>query len=474
MTRTEFIHQMYALFPYEPTKGQAELIDALTAFLYLRDQNSLFLLKGYAGTGKTTIVSLLVRLFKLLGKKTLLMAPTGRAAKVLSAYARAPAFTIHKQIYQLQSTAGGGIQLFLAENKHRNTLFIIDEASMIPDESTSIDSHSFGGRRLLDDLMEFTYSGNNCRMILLGDDAQLPPVGLDISPALDLNYLKSNYHQQILHFELKDVVRQAEDSGILSNATTIRNNLDTEGISRLINHHQFNDVSAITGEMLEEYLQESFSGKDAEDSIIVTRSNKRANVFNQEVRKRILLRENEIAAGDLLMIVKNNYFWVPKNSKIGFLANGDLIEIMRIEGYEELYGYRFASVNVRLIDYPDENDISIKILLDTLQIDGPSLSSNETSGFMDEVMKDYEDIPTRRQKIEKVKNNPWFNAVQVKFGYALTCHKTQGGQWDNVFIDLGYLNEEFIDRSFYRWLYTAFTRARKKIYLINFPERFFT
>jgi len=473
MIRQEFIERLKDLFPYEPTPSQHQLIEELTTFLYSRDKQSIFLLKGYAGTGKTTIISSLVKLFKQLHKKTLLMAPTGRAAKVLAGYASASAFTIHKKIYQLKNMSDGSFNLSLAPNTYKNTLFIVDEASMIPDDSLSAEGSFFNNQRLLDDLMQYTWSGNNCRMILVGDDAQLPPVGIDLSPALDIHYLKATFHSNIFHFELKDVVRQALDSGILLNATNIRNNLDSEGISGIISTSDFDDVIPITGELLEEYLNDAFNGTNSEDSIIITRSNKRANIFNQEVRKRILIRENEIAAGDLMMIVKNNYFWIQKNSEIGFLANGDMFEIMRIGKYEELYGYHFADITARLIDYPGETDISLKIMLDTLNLDGPSLSQTNTRNFTEEVMKDYEDIPSKRSRMEAVKNNPYFNAVQVKFGYALTCHKTQGGQWDNVFIDLGYLNEEHIDRSFYRWLYTAFTRARKQVFTINFPEGFF-
>lgn len=472
MLKEHFLKLLLSQFPYEPTSGQNKLLSYLSAFIYTKTENPLFILKGYAGTGKTTIVSTLVKNLPALNQHSVLLAPTGRAAKVLSSYSGKQAFTIHKKIYMANTGSDGSVRLVLAKNVHKNTIFFVDEASMIPDNNSS-DGSLFSGSSLLHDLIEYVYSSHKCKLVFIGDVAQLPPVNLDISPALDIDFLKSSFALTIGIFELKEVVRQSLESGILFNATTIRNKLDNQGFENIIRMDGFSDLFQINGEMLEDALNENFSNDMLENSVIITRSNKRANIYNQELRNRVLYRENEISSGDLLMVVKNNYFWLDKKSKAGFIANGDIIEILRIEQYEELYGYRFANLTVRLIDYPEEKDLQVKIMLDTIMADGPSLTQQESRQFFDEVMKDYEETPSRRQRMESVKNNPYYNALQVKFSYALTCHKTQGGQWENVFIDLGYLNEDHIDRSFYRWIYTAITRATNKLYFINFPEKFF-
>jgi exodeoxyribonuclease V len=473
MNQTTFTQQLLKQFPYPPTASQTELIVALSRFILDPSERKLFVLKGYAGTGKTTVISTIVKNLQLTGKNTVLLAPTGRAAKVLSSYSGAKSFTIHKHIYFLSTGIDGGVKMNLAFNKHKNTVFMVDEASMIPDNSNSNDFGFFSSRNLLDDLINYVYSGKNCEMILIGDNAQLPPVGTDESPALNLDYLKNSFHLGIETYELKEVVRQSLESGILFNATEIRRNIEANETALSIRVKDFPDIVKISGIELEDFLNSSFSRSGNIESIIITRSNKRANIFNQEIRKRILFLESEISTGDYLMIVRNNYFWVDKDSHPGFLANGDIVEIMRILRYEEMYGFRFADITVRLTDYPEEKDLTIKILLNTLMADGPSLSSSESKQLFEEVMKDYEDIPSRRSRIEKVKNNPFFNAVQVKYAYALTCHKTQGGQWDRVFIDQGYITNEQLNKEYFRWLYTAFTRATKVLYLVNFQERFF-
>lgn len=473
MERNTFTQHLLAHFPYEPTSSQKNLLSELSSFLLDPADRKLFVLKGYAGTGKTTVVSTIVKNLHVLGKESVLLAPTGRAAKVLASYSGARAFTIHKHIYFLSTGLDGGVRMSLAFNKHKNTVFMVDEASMIPDRTTSTDFGFFSSRYLLEDLINYVFNGKNCRLILIGDSAQLPPVGSDESPALNLDYLKSSFHLQISTFELKEVVRQSLESGILANATEIRQNIENENNSISIHVKGFPDIIRISGIELEDYLNSAYSASGREEAVVVTRSNKRANIFNQEIRKRILYLEGEITSGDYLMIVKNNYFWVDKNSGPGFLANGDIIEIMRILKYEEMYGFRFAEITIRLIDYPEEKDLTVKILLDTLSVDGPSMPATDNNRFFEEVMKDYEDIPSRRGRIEKVKNNPFYNAIQVKFAYALTCHKTQGGQWERVFIDQGYLKEEGINKEYLRWLYTAFTRATKVLYLVNFSDRFF-
>ena len=473
MTVTDFSNQIFNQFQYSPTGSQVKLIHLLSEFLYKHNDNALFVLKGYAGTGKTSLVSLFVNNLKLLNKKSVLLAPTGRAAKVFSGYSGKKAFTIHKKIYLISSGPDGSFKLLLSENKHQDTILMVGEASMIPDDISTPDFGLFSTRSLLNDLISYVYNGKRNTLILIGDTAQLPPVGMDESPALNIDYLKNSFHLEIKTFEMKEVVRQSLESGILANATILREKLNNDIHNLSIKVSNYPDLRRINGSELEEELNTAYSNSGKEETIIITRSNKRANVFNQEIRNRILFMENEISSGDHLMIVKNNYFWVDKNSQPGFLANGDIIQIQRIEKYESFYGFRFADISVKLLDYPNENEITVKILLDTLMTEGASLSQKGNQQLFEEILNDYEDIPTRRKKIEQVKNSPFYNALQIKFAYALTCHKTQGGQWETVFIDQGYLTEDHINKEYYRWLYTAFTRATKKLYLVNFHERFF-
>lgn len=462
------------LFPYNATSGQRTLINKLADFLINGDKNSLFLLRGYAGTGKTTIVSSLVKILPVINKKSVLLAPTGRAAKVLSLYSGKKAFTIHKNIYFPRTTKDGRIALTLKQNHHKNTLFIVDEASMIPDNSKVTDISLFAQRNLLDDLIKYVYDGEDCRLIFIGDSAQLPPVGLSISPALDNNFLQNSYDISIFSYELKEVMRQSLKSGILANATNIRHKINNKKYEfPFFFLKSYDDIEKITGTELEDLLNDTYSKYGSENTIVVTRSNKRANIFNREIRNRILYLEDEISAGDYMMVVRNNYFWLPSDSKAGFIANGDIIELLRIRKIEDIYGFRFADVSIRLIDYPDEKEIDVKILLNTIMAETPSLPINDSKKLFDEIIKDYDDIPRKRSRVEKVINNPYYNALQVKFSYALTCHKTQGGQWDAVFIDQGYITDQMINHEFLRWLYTALTRAVKKLYLINFNDKFF-
>jgi len=463
-------------FPYEATIGQKKVLEKIAHFLTdsWKEPNSLFILKGYAGTGKTTIVSSLVNVLPKLQRKSSLMAPTGRAAKVLSAYAQRPANTIHRKIYFAYTKKDGSITLKLQQNLHKQTLFIVDEASMIQHSSLS-ETSLFSSRNLLDDLFEYAFSGESCKMMFIGDSAQLPPVGLEHSPALDIEFLRKTYHLSIDTHELTEVVRQEKHSGILINATTVRNQITREELRLPLfsigTVHK--DVIRINGTELEDALNSAYSGSGKENNVVVCRSNKRANIFNREIRKRILFLDEEINIGDFLMVVKNNYFWLPEGSSAGFIANGDIVELLRIRRIEEIYGFRFADVTIRFIDYPDEKDLEVKILLDTLISESPALSSADNNRLFQEVMKDYEELSSRRTKMEKVKLNPYFNALQVKFSYALTCHKTQGGQWDTVFVDQGWLTEKMMNLDYLHWLYTALTRATKKLYLINFDEKFF-
>lgn len=476
MDLTKVIALLRKEFPYEPTDGQDKLLGELAVFLTIswKQQNALFILRGYAGTGKTTVVKALVDVLPQIGKKTALLAPTGRAAKVLTNYTKKEANTIHRKIYFARTNKEGLIDLKPQVNYHKHTLFIVDEASMIQ-HTMPAEGALFSPRNLLDDLFQFVYSGENCRMLFIGDAAQLPPVGLDHSPALDHEFLKRAYHLSIDTFELTEVVRQAKESGILVNATNIRQQIQNQKIGfPMFSIGDYKDIIKLSGQDLEEELNAAWSGSQKENNVVICRSNKRANVYNREIRRRILFHEEEISGGDYLMIVKNNYYWLPVESTAGFIANGDIVELMRIRNIEEIFGFRFADVTVRFLDYPDEKDIDVKIILDTLMSESAALAQTDNNRLFQAVMADFQDIPSRRERMEKVKASPYFNALQVKFAYALTCHKTQGGQWDTVFIDQGYINDKMLDLEFVRWLYTAVTRATKKLFLINFEERFFS
>ena len=465
---------IFSHFPYVPTEGQRILILALAEYILNSREKEIFLFKGYAGTGKTTILSALVKAAPALNRDTVLLAPTGRAAKVLATYSGKQAFTIHKKIYQPRSQSDGTVLLHRLPNFHKNTLFVVDEASMISGGGSPADHHFLMEADLLTNLVEYVNSGKNCRLILIGDTAQLPPVGLNISPAMDVNFLKTSYGFSVRCLELKEVMRQSLESGILANATLLREKLDSGNLSvPLFNIHGFRDIRLINSGLLEEALYSAHAGDAENKAIVITRSNKRANIYNREIRNRILFREEEISAGDMMMVVKNNYFWLPPESPAGFIANGDIIEIRKIRRINEMYGFRFADAIISMIDYPDQPELEVKLLVDTIMSENPSLSFADNQRLFDEVMKDYDDIPNHRTKIEKVKNNPWFNALQVKFAYSLTCHKTQGGQWETIFIDQPYLKDDKIDPEFLRWLYTAVTRATRQVYLINFKEEFF-
>jgi len=470
--KAEIVNLFAVNMGFQPTRGQNAIIERLTEFLIDKEKLSLFVLKGYAGTGKTSLISALVKTLPSLGLRSQLLAPTGRAAKVLTSYSGKVAYTIHKKIYVARPGPDGGMVVTLQENLHENTLFIIDEASMIPDQNSGSGGSMFAIRNVLEDVMDYIYNGLNCRLLLVGDTAQLPPVGLNISPALDIEYLKAAFGFKLFTSELKEVVRQSIDSGILLNATKIREMITGNTISFPLFKTNLTDVKSITGDELEEALHYAYSNFGVENTIIITRTNKRAVLFNQEIRNRILFRDNELNAGDMLMVVRNNYFWLEDKSFAGFIANGDMIEVQRVKKTEELYGFRFAEISFRMIDYPGQNNIEARVLLNTLASGTASLPYSDEKKLFDEIIQDYQDIPSRRSQIEKVKNNAYFNALQIKFAYALTCHKTQGGQWQAVFIDQGYLTEEMIDGEFLRWLYTAVTRSTKCVYLVNFSEKY--
>ena len=469
MTREELFDHLIDAFQFNPTEGQATVLYHLAAFLLSKKPNPTYILRGYAGTGKTTLVTTLVKTLPQMGMGYVLMAPTGRAAKVMGNYTQRFASTIHKKIYQVVSLPDGSMRMVRAENKYKDTVFIVDEASMISEE------HEFGMHSVLDDLINYVFSGERCRLLLIGDTAQLPPVGNDDSPALDIDYLRSEFPLTIATYELTEVKRQALLSGILYNATQLRDRLteDLPVYSLPLFDLCFDDTEKISPETFEELLQKAFDGDARYDSVVVCKSNKRANLFNQAIRSRILNIEGEIATGDLMMVVKNNYYWADGNKEISFIANGDMAEIRKISRYEELYGFRFADVVLHFPDYPDAPDMDVKILLDTLNSESASLTEEEGIRLREAVEADYMDIPNRRERYKEMKKNPWFNALQVKFAYALTCHKTQGGQWETVFVDSAFNLKEELEKEDLRWLYTALTRAKEQIYFVNFKEEFF-
>ena len=470
LSRGELYGKLVQSFGFEPTDGQSLVMYHLSAFLLSQKENPTYILKGYAGTGKTSLVKTLVRTLPYIGMKYVLMAPTGRAAKVLSNYTGRDASTIHRRIYQTKTLPDGSFRIARAENKYKNALFIVDEASMIGEQK------EFGGTSLLDDLLGYVFSGDNCRLLLIGDTAQLPPVESQQSPALNCEYLKSEFPITAATFELTEVKRQALESGILYNATDIRQLLSQnlyEYELPLFHLQGFNDIQKIEPETFEEMLHNAFSNSSDNEAVIVCKSNKRANLFNQAIRGRILNIEGEIATGDKLMIVKNSYFWTEGNDVMSFIANGDMAEIRKIKHFEEMYGFRFADVELSFTDYQDQPNIEAKILLDTLYSNSPSLTEEENKKLFSAIEEDYMDIPNRRERYKEMKKNPWFNALQVKFAYALTCHKTQGGQWSTVFIDSSLNQKETLEVEDLRWLYTALTRAQERVYFVNFKEAFF-
>lgn len=472
MNASEFTPILLKHFLFEPTTGQSMLITRLAEFVVGKETKPLFVLKGYAGTGKTTIVGALVKSLPELKLKSVLLAPTGKAAKILSNYSQQQALTIHKKIYRRQENSDGGGKFILQANLHTNTIFIVDEASMISGGG-SLSSGFFSERSLLDDLFDYVYQGINCKLIVIGDSAQLPPVGLDISPALDPEYLQKNYSLSINSIELKDVVRQAETSGILANATCVRNLIPNGPQTPKFSVDNYTDIVKLIGSELEDALNQSYSKYGAEGTMVICRSNKRANIYNQQIRSRIRWQEDEISAGDFMMVVKNNYFWLDEGSKAGFIANGDTVELLKVGKITELYGFRFAEVRLRLVDYPEEPELETKILLNTIMAEAPALTQAENKKLYEAVLEDYMDITNKGKRIKKVKENPYFNALQVKFAYAVTCHKAQGGQWPSVFVEQGYITEDMINTEFLRWLYTAVTRATEKLYLVNFNKEFF-
>jgi len=463
MLESFFLEQIRKNFPFEPTSEQEIALEKISCFLLDRNPETLFLLKGYAGTGKSSLIGAIVKALTGMQQKTVLLAPTGRAAKVFSNYAKHNAWTIHKKIYRQKVFSDEPAGFVMADNLHKHTLFIVDEASMISNDG--LDSTSFGSGRLLDDLIHYVYSGDGCRLLLMGDSAQLPPIMQAESPALSQIQLEG-YGMKVTSMTLTQVVRQAEQSGILHNATLLREAINKDKVKAFpkIEIRNFPDVIEVRGNDLLEKLEDAYSRDGKEETIVITRSNKRANVFNNGIRNRILDREEELESGDLLMIAKNNYLWGEESKEMDFIANGDLMEIKRVGKKQELYDFHFADVSVYFPDY--DLDMDLKILLDTLTSETPALSREQNSQLFFSVMEDYAHLD-KKKKMKMMKADPYYNAVQVKYGYAVTCHKAQGGQWRNVFLDLSYVPEEYLGLDFYRWLYTAFTRATERLFIIN-------
>ena len=464
MLNDYFLEKTKVNFQYELTGEQQEALEKWSVFLFDRNNDSLFLMKGYAGTGKSSLVGAIVKTLNELKLKSVLLAPTGRAAKVFSIYSGQNAYTIHKKIYRQKEFSNDPTGFVLADNLHKHTLFIVDEASMI--SNSGMDSSFFGSGRLLDDLIRYVYSGEGCRLVLLGDSAQLPPVSQLESPALNISVLQG-YGLNVYSLTLTEVVRQAKTSGILTNATQMRKKLETNrtAVFPKISTGNGSDVQIVAGEDLTEAIQDAYQRDGLEETIVITRSNKRANGFNDAIRNRILYREEELTTGDMLMVVKNNYHWAKEEESMDFIANGDLMKIVRVRRTQEFYGFRFCDVTARFPDY--ETEMDLKILLDTLHTEAPALPKELSDKLFNAILEDYAYIPQKREQMKQIKENPFYNVVHVKYAYAVTCHKAQGGQWKNVFLDLSYIPPEQVGIDFYRWLYTAFTRATERVFLIN-------
>jgi exodeoxyribonuclease-5 len=453
---------------FQPTPGQVEMIGELGLFLASDNLSEIMVVRGYAGTGKTTLVNSLVKTLAFMKLKSILLAPTGRAAKVLSSYTGQPAWTIHKKIYRQKSGKDGLGEFVLDRNLHKESYFIVDEASMIGDRSQD---SLFGSGDLLRDLLDFVEMGSGCRLVLVGDTAQLPPVGLDISPALSRERLE-HFGYSVREIEMTDVIRQPRGSGILHNATSIRK-LITRRVADYpeFRFDGFEDITLLGGADLLEAIGASYDRFGMGETIVVTRSNKRANRFNAGIRSQILWREEQVSPGDLLMVVKNNYFWKDENNRIDFIANGDIVKVERVLQTEEVHGHRFADVEVTMPDYGNL-ELEVKVMLDVIDLDAPSLDREQQRTLYLSVAEDYPGVVNRHQMATRIALDPYYNALQVKFAYAVTCHKAQGGQWKSVFLDQGYFTDEMLNLDYLRWLYTAFTRASEHLYLVNLASQF--
>lgn len=470
MIHEELKYRIRQTFGFTPTAEQEYALDVFARFMTDSDDQVVMIMRGSAGTGKTTLAGAIVRAMAALKQKMILLAPTGRAAKVFSLNAGHAAYTIHRRIYR-QKSAGDLSSFNLNDNLNRDTLFIIDEASMIANQGYG--DSAFGSGCLLDDLMTFVYQsgrGSNCRMLLIGDKAQLPPVGEDESPALMADVLRC-YGMRVYECDLNQVLRQGEESGILWNATQIRQMITHDEMTQLpkIRFTGFADIQMVPGGELIDALSTSYYRVGTDETIVITRSNKRANIYNQGIRNQVLDREDELCRGDQLMIVKNNYFWTEGSKEIPFIANGDIAVVQRVRHVHELYGFRFAEVTMQFPDY-DDFELTATVCLDTLTSEAPALTREQQEQLYNAVMEDYADVPTKPERIKKLKSDRYYNALQVKFAYAVTCHKAQGGQWAHVYLDQGYMTDDMLTPDYIHWLYTAFTRATEQLYLVNWPK----
>ena len=472
MIQDELKYRILQSLGFEPTVEQERALEVFARFMTDRAEHVVMILRGSAGTGKTTLAGAMVRALTALKQKLMLLAPTGRAAKVFSLYSGHSAYTIHRRIYR-QKSAGDLSSFSLNDNLNRDTLFIVDEASMIA--NLGLGDMAFGSGCLLDDLMQFVYNGQNCRLLLIGDKAQLPPVGEEESPALSASVLRG-YGMEVYECDLNQVLRQSEGSGILWNATRIRGEWGGERIDLpQIRLKGFADIEVVPGDELVESLSSSYSRVGMDETMVITRSNKRANIYNQGIRNMVLDRESELSRGDLLMIVKNNYFWVKESEEGGlsegieFIANGDRAVLQRVRHVQELYGFRFAEATMTFPDY-DDYELTAIVMLDTLTTEAPALTREQQEQLFKAVLEDYSDIPRQADRMEKLKNDRFYNALQVKFAYAVTCHKAQGGQWAHIYLDQGYMTDDMLTPDYIHWLYTAFTRATEKLYLVNWPK----
>lgn len=470
MLNTYIAGQIYAKISFDATVSQKKVVENLSEYLSSPDYSSIFILNGYAGTGKTTLIAALVQVLRAMNIPCVLLAPTGRAAKVLAQYSGTEAHTIHKRIYRQRTNADYESKYSLDINREKGCVFIVDETSMLSDSTP--DGQIFGSGSLLEDLITYVRSGRQCRLILVGDDAQLPPVGADRSPALDAAAMRS--YGEVVYSSMTDVVRQDAASGILRNATALRQMLERGEVE--VPHIDLNypDIESIGGGEFLECLEDAYARYGRDETIVITRSNKRANRFNGGIRRYILSAEEQIESGDRLMVVKNNYYYTERMEKspMSFIANGDIALLKRIRRFEDFYGFHFADAVLSFGDYGD-TEIECKILLDTLSSESPSLTREQSRQLFDEVEKDYMDTASRLKRFRQIRENPHYNALQVKFAYAVTCHKAQGGQWRAVFVDRCLFGDEPMTRDMLRWLYTAVTRATEKLYLVNFDERFF-
>ena len=465
----ELVYKIRQQFGYTPTAEQEHALHIFAMFLTDRDSHAVMIMRGSAGTGKTSLAGAIVRTMTALEQKVMLMAPTGRAAKVFSLNSNHPAFTIHRRIYRQRSFSGDGGQFNLNDNLYADTLFMVDESSMIANEGFS--ETSFGSGRLLDDLVHFVYQGRNCRLMLIGDKAQLPPVGEEESPALNATVL-AGYGLKVYQCDLNEVLRQSQDSGILYNATVIRQMITHDEATELpkINFTGFADITMVPGNELIEGLNTSYSQVGMDETMVITRSNKRANIYNQGIRNTILGREEGLTTGDMLMIVKNNYYWMEKdNSAIPFIANGDRARVQRVRNIRELYGFHFADVWLQFPDY-DNYEMASTVIMDSLMTEAPALTREQNEQLFEKVMEDYADIPLKPDRMRKIKQDDYYNAIQIKYAYAITCHKAQGGQWAHVYLDQGYMTDEMLTPDYIHWLYTAFTRASEHLFLVNWPK----